>query len=51
VGCRQRHDERSRQPRQRRAVHRARHQQPLTIEATRPTGGRAQGARAGDDDR
>ena len=51
VGCRQRHDERSRQPRQRRALHRARHQAAAddrshVAERTGP-----QGTRARDDDR
>ena len=51
VGFRQRHDERSRQPRQRRAVHRAGHQAAAhdrSHVAERP--GRPQGARARDDD-
>ena len=53
VGFRQRHDERSRQPRQRRALHRARHQAAADECAKRTSperAGRPQGTRAGDDD-
>ena len=51
VGLRQRHDERPRQPRQRRAVHRAGHQAAADDRShVAEWAGRAQGARAGDDD-
>ena len=50
VGRRQRHDERSRQPRQRRAVHGAGHQAAADDRSDIAERTRAPGARAGDDD-